>query len=91
MGDRDVDSPQVEEVGDVFDRPVGDDRQNAEIVAVIEGLCEFGRKSDEAPSRRPAAMPTVQLLTRATFTPSPLATPLGALRLPAPAAARNAV
>ena len=48
MGDREVDSPQVEEVGDVFDRPVGNDRQNPEIVAVIEGLREFGCKSDEA-------------------------------------------
>src|SRR5262245_26383214 len=44
---RDVEAPQVEKIRDIFGRSIGDDRQDAEIVAVIESLAEFGRKADE--------------------------------------------
>ena len=42
IGDRKVDALQIDEVGDVADGAVADDRQHAQIVAVVERLAEVG-------------------------------------------------
>src|SRR5579871_1491854 len=49
MSDGDIDSLQVKQIGDVFDSSVGDNRQDAKILAVIERFCELGCKTDKAP------------------------------------------
>ena len=42
IGDGEVDALQIDEVGDVADGAVADDRQHAQIIAVVERLAEVG-------------------------------------------------
>ncbi len=48
LGHRHIDAAQIKQIIEVRSRPMSHDRQNAEVIAVIEDLREFVRKGHVA-------------------------------------------
>src|ERR1700704_6141858 len=47
MRDRDIDSPEIQKIGDIFRRPVGYRRKDTKVFAIIECLGKFRREADK--------------------------------------------
>ena len=62
VGYRDI-NPLVSQIVDVLVPAIAHDRQNAKVLTIVERLREFDGKRMKVPSKKPPAMPTVQLLT----------------------------
>jgi hypothetical protein len=47
VGNGDIDALEIDEVADVADRPVAHDRQDPQVVRIIEGFAQIGRVANE--------------------------------------------